>query len=126
MASARYAHDQAAVPQASKVPPFFWDQWIPAEFEDWMSLYRPDGLVSQGSLPLDLINAKPVTERIKTCWLVAQRNKPEFTGPLAQQEEVGAQAVNSLSYALVRGIIGPPAVPNELLVPPQWRVGTAG
>jgi hypothetical protein len=124
MATAKFAHYQAQLPPDKRLGVFFWDVWDPVSFADWLRDQAPDGIVSQGPQPVDVLRQVGPC-KIDFCWLVAQINTPEISGPVAQQEELGAQAVTHLSAALLHGDYGPPRTPIELMVQGQWREAIA-
>ncbi|HEY9250696.1 MAG TPA: LacI family DNA-binding transcriptional regulator [Rariglobus sp.] len=122
--SGAWLHYQQAVPARRRVPLLLFAQAElernEARFHAWMKAHRPDVVISFHRTVPEWLGAGSGTSLVVHDWTPEMR---EFAGINHRRDHVAAAAVDLVVTQLQHNEHGVPAVPRQILIPPEFVDG---
>jgi LacI family transcriptional regulator len=125
-----FLREQFKLGQRDRVAPYLYKSQPGADnalqFERWLARWKPDALLVTEMPPLlswmKMLGRNP--KSIPTATLVNEKPERGYTGIYCDHGKLGGLAVETLVGLMVRGEVGVPDDPHEVLLSGKWIKGT--
>ncbi|EIQ00658.1 transcriptional regulator [Opitutaceae bacterium TAV1] len=116
---------RSRLPEERRVPIWFWHEWEPDGFDEWVKTFRPDAVITQhGHVRRWLHEAgRRVPDDVGLATLDIQGDQATFSGIDQNNDVIGATAVDLVVEQIHHNEYGIPARAKTVMIKGDWAPG---